>query len=203
MEKYHFNSYADYLKTQKRFLYMSQNKTTRKEGRRRWAWNYIQQHTQIKIKSILCVGCRDVCEMATFKNLGVEDVDGIDLAADRGIQKEGIIVCDMSRMKDHPLIGIKKYDLVVSLESIEHCYDLEGFIEGLNQICTEYFFCLTGNHPHATIWDVATYSFMTDNVEIAKEELVKTFTAFDVVDVLFQKNLCFLLRKKLHPPNLI
>ena len=131
----------------------------------------------IKGKSFLCVGARDDSEVDFFLNKGHSAV-GIDL-----YDTEKIINCDMSRMYEHPKLKDMRFDIVFSCESLEHCWDLEGFVKSLNLVCDKYFVCMFHIIELPTkVWDCQRPDFVnyvgTDRYD---EELLKTFPGFELV----------------------
>lgn len=175
----------------------SQGITVRHEDRRSWIYSRMQE-LNIEGKSILCIGARHDSEIDFFMKKGFE-VDGIDLYA-----SGKIIKCDMSKMLEHPVIGRKRYDIVFSNESIEHCYDLSGFLEGLNVICKRYFVCMCPSQHGQSVnvdpnrWDCSIHKFMTNNSSY-NENLLNTFDHFNIVSSEIHKKgnrLFFILENK-------
>ena len=88
----------------------------------------------------------------------------------------------MSKMLEHHHFKNRKYDIVVSIDSIEHCIDLDGFIDGLNTICSKYFicFCLSAYHfatkeqINISSWDAAIHKFMIERDKL-EENLLNPF----------------------------
>jgi len=150
-------------------------------------------------KNILCVGARDDSEANFFRKLGME-ADGIDLYS-----SGKIIECDMSKMLEHPYLKNKEYDIIFASDSLEHCADLCGFIQGLNKLCKNYFVCF-GPSANGALeginidnWDCAIHKFMTDNSNFAKN-LLDAFCQFDIVTSQLDrggKKLFFILKKKM------
>jgi SAM-dependent methyltransferase len=75
----------------------------------------LAQHTDIRGKSILCVGCRNRDELVCFRNEGAADVVGIDLYSDH----PDILIMDMHELRFPDRI----FDVVYSRHSFEHAFD--------------------------------------------------------------------------------
>jgi hypothetical protein len=98
---------------------------------------------------------------------------------------------------------------------MEHCLDLDGFVKGLNMVCSKYFYC---NCPYAGkpwAWDVAVHPFMAHSHDSAAlwkngvltEEAVtkcergirKCFPEFDLLwapDIGYKNSISMVLEKK-------
>lgn len=123
MKNSQFSSYADYLKFQE--------KTARETVGRTLQFRQYPRILHIlkaffpDASSILLIGCRHRIEYDVFcKNY--KDVTAIDVFDDGPITN-----CDMSRIYDHPEISRRHYDIFVSIRSLAHCADFEGFLKGL------------------------------------------------------------------------
>jgi len=193
--------YERYIKTQIRRAKRTAHMTRKRDDRRQWILNRMGE-LGVDGKSILCVGARDISEINFFKNKGFFS-EGIDIYSPKGI-----IECDMSKMLEHPYLKDKKYDIVLSCESIEHCFDLSGFIDGLNVVCNRYFVCMCPSYLNSETldeigrneiyWDCSLHEFMSDNNKLG-ENLAKTFEQFNVLTSEVYKNgkrLFFILEKK-------
>ena len=87
--------------------------------------------------SILLIGCRHPIEYDLFcKNY--KDVTAIDL-----FDEGPITNCDMSRIYDHAKIGGRNYDVFVSIRSLAHCADFNGFLKGLKLHASLGIYCFT------------------------------------------------------------
>lgn len=88
-------------------------------------------------ESILLIGCRHPVEYDVFKK-NYKDVTAIDLFEEGPISN-----CDMSRIYDHPEIGARQYDVFVTIRSLAHCVDFEGFLKGLKLHASLGIYCFT------------------------------------------------------------
>lgn len=168
----YFTDYNEYLKTQIQRAKKTRKATINTLHRRKKIFQLIID-LKLDITSILCVGCRDKSEIDFFAEKNYK-TEGIDL-----IGGKNIITCDMARIPLSPYFKDKQYDAVVSIESMEHCLDLKGFIEGLNQICTKYFICYTPILKRIGNWDVAMHPFCKE--EGYDVELNKIFNKFQLI----------------------
>jgi SAM-dependent methyltransferase len=73
------------------------------------------QRCDVKGKSVLCVGCRNIDEILIFRKLGAGRVVGIDLYSD----VPDILVMDMHDLK----FADASFDIVYSRHSFEHAFD--------------------------------------------------------------------------------
>ena len=150
---YHFYNYQEYIDNQKYAARRTTHITKRNTKKRERIKEVIEQ-LQLKINSVLCVGARHKSEIDFFKNLGYQTT-GIDLFG-----SQDILECDMSKMLDHPLLQAQMFGSVVSIDSIEHCLNLEGFKKGLDRLCGRYFICRTRFREDPSRWDVAVHPFI-------------------------------------------
>lgn len=153
---YNFNDYKQYVDNQKYRSERTRHVTKRNIKKRKRIQEIIEQ-LQLKINSILCVGARHKSEVDFFKQLGYQTI-GIDLFGSRDV-----IECDMSKMLNHPLIKTQIFSSVISIDSIEHCLDLEGFKKGLDRVCGRYLICRTRFREEPSKWDVAIHPFIRRN----------------------------------------
>lgn len=163
----YYTDYNEYLKTQIKRASISREATVVTTHRRQAVYDLMKD---LEIKTILCVGCRDVSELTFFREKGYI-VEGIDL-----LKNQPYITCDMSHMGE--TLKDKKYDAVISIESLEHCLDLKGFISGLNQVCSKYFICYTPILDRPSNWDVAVHPFAS--LENTEEKVKNTFSQFKI-----------------------
>lgn len=186
------------MDTQKSRAKRTKSQTKKYEQRREWIYNRMQE-LGVTGKSVLCVGAREKSEVEFFRKKGFQ-TDGIDLQP-----SEEIIECDMSKMLEHSYLKNKKYDIVFSSESIEHCLDLSSFIRGLNTICNKYFICMCPFNEGETTridencWDCSIHRFMTER---------HNYKEFDQFRILTSeiykkgKRLFFILKKNKCEPML-
>ncbi len=153
-----YTDYQTYLRAQIR-----QAKRTRRRTRR-YARKYPYFLSRIRqlyphVRSLLAVGCRDDFEIEFIEKQGFL-ADGIDLYSTCRI-----IQCDMSKIHECEYFKDRRYDIVLSIRSLEHCMDLKGFVRGLNQVCRVAFVCWCPNVKRPDEWDCARHPFMkpTDN----------------------------------------
>ena len=173
--KYKYKSYAEYIEMQSYYASRRKTRTRSHEKRRQWIYDYLKDH-DIEGDSVLCVGARDDSEVDFFTNKG-HDTIGIDLYETRAI-----INCDMSKMYEHPKLKDMKFDMVFSLESLEHCLDIEGFVKGLNLVCKKYFVCMFGIIKAPNYWDCHQFDFTKyAGTNRYDEELIKVFPDFELV----------------------
>ena len=130
-----FSSYAEYLAFQK--------KTARETVARTLQFRQYPRILNIlkaffpEAQSVLLIGCRHAAEYNFFRK-NYKDVTAIDL-----FDEGPIINCDMSKIHDHPEIGARQYDVFVSIRSLAHCVDFEGFINGLKSHARLGIYCFT------------------------------------------------------------
>ena len=177
-----YDSYEDYVEVQTVGALRKKGITKRSGvGGVNWCLNYLKQNLpDVSFNSVFCIGARDDSELLEFEKHGYT-VAGIDL-----YETDRITKCDMSLIHEHPLFKEAKYDFVYSRESMEHCVDLDGFIMGLNQICSKYFWVTCPNLLHPLLapskWDCGTHSFMgCFEGDGYREALENTFTEFNVL----------------------
>ncbi len=189
--------YDKYVTTQRSKSRRTQGLTVRYENRRLWIYSRMQE-LNITGKNMLCVGARHDSELDFFERRGFE-TDGIDLYA-----SGRVMLGNMSKMLSNPLLKDRKYDIVFANEVLEHCIDLNGFVEGLNKLCTKYFVCMgpsasgTSEGENLGYWDCAVHKFMTNNTKYP-EYLLDTFDQFkSVVSEVHKegRRLFFILEKK-------
>jgi len=195
VEYFKYKSYEEYLEIQRKKALLTKTRTSRACGERRRRYLYKRMSkTGVKGSTILCIGARDDSEILFFKERGYQ-TDGIDLYS-----TDNIIECDMSKIYEHPYFQEKKYDIVFSNESLEHCLDIDGFIKGLNLVCKRYFVCMCPVGD-AGLWDCARHSFMEhmDDIEHNKKDLEECFSEFNVILNEIHKEghrMFFILEKK-------
>jgi len=177
-----YDSYEDYILAQARGAKVKRYLTERSgKGAVNWCLDYLEENfPDISFNSVFCVGARDDAELLEFEKRGYTAA-GIDL-----YETDRITKCDMSLIHEHPSFKDAKYDFVYSRESMEHCLDLDGFIMGLNQICSKYFWVTCPNllHPQMTPshWDCGAHPFMgCFEGDGYREALESTFTEFNVL----------------------
>jgi hypothetical protein len=192
--------YERYIKLQTSKSQRTKGRTARFEKRRTWIYQRMEDLGIIG-ESILCVGARHGSEVDFFGRKGFK-ADGIDL-----FESDKIIKCDMSKMLDHPYIKEQKYDIVFCNEVLEHCANLDGFVEGLNKICKKYLVVL-GPYSHEkekiiryNWWDCAVHNFMInvqDN-DVYTKNLLETFSEFKIVvnEVYENKKRIFFIMEKI------
>lgn len=169
---YKKSDYDTYLEDQKK----ESLNTTGRTQRHAKSFDYI--HEKIKqyhpqAKTMLCIGCRDDYEINHFTELGY-DVMGIDLH-DSG----KIIKCDMAKMYEHPVLSKKKFDVIVAVDALEHCIDLEGLVKGLQLICKMGVYVVGPIREEYSKWDCNIHGFMEH--EIKKQEVDLYFPGFKTV----------------------
>jgi len=189
-----YKSYEEYLSLQKKISQKTLRRTCGYDLRRDYIYMMMQKY-KVKGKTILSVGTRNEVELDFFEKKGYK-AEGIDL-----FKTNKIIECDMSRIYKHPILKNKKYDIVFSSDSLEHCLDLKGFIKELNKICKRYFVCMCKVASEPDCWDCSIHPFMMylSDFNICNKELLKTFKNFKVVVNEIQKHntrLFFILKKK-------
>jgi hypothetical protein len=190
--EYPYESYSDYIAAQADYASRRKTRTRKHERCRQWIYDYLKDHN-IEGDSFLCVGARDDSEIDFFTNKGHE-ATGIDL-----YESKSIIKCDMSRIYDHPELQYKKFDIVFSMNSLEHCLDLRGFVRGLNLVCRKYFVCMF-DIVELTWWDCQRPDFVKYiGTEKYNNEIVKTFPGFEIVvsELHKDKKRVFFILKKL------
>lgn len=168
----HYYASADYEKYVEFQKKKSLHTSRRTIGRERMfdQVSLMVKNTHPEAKTMLCVGCRDEFEPDFFEKEGFAAV-GIDLH-----DKGKVIACDMSKMHLHPVIGKKKFDIVIAVEVLEHCLDLAGFITGLNRVCGQGFYVTVPIREECSAWDCSVHGFM--NPDITSRELSLYFTEF-------------------------
>lgn len=173
---YAYNNYAEYINKQVSRSSSSYNLTRKYEQRRIYIYNRMKE-LGINGHKILCVGARDDSELDFFRERGYE-VDGIDLVSNGRIMK-----CDMSKIHESRYFQQQRYDIVFSSDSIEHCLDLEGFVRGLNIICSGYFICMCPVVKEPNMWDCSRHLFMVgvDDFGTYCRNLRKCFPYFSII----------------------
>jgi cyclopropane fatty-acyl-phospholipid synthase-like methyltransferase len=189
-----FKDYDDYVQAQIKRARKTMFQTSDHEARREFIYKTMVEQG-VSGESVLCVGARDGSEVKFFEEKKFSSVVGIDL-----FESKQIICCDMSKMTEHPKLK-KKFDIIISIESIEHCLDIDGFIHGLNALCKRYFVCMCPVIRVPSQWDCGSLPFMLDlkSVSDLKVKLENYFTDFSVVHCDMQKKgkrLFFILKKK-------
>lgn len=192
---YNYKDYDEYIRLQKSRAAKTKESTRKHIGRREWIYSQMIENG-IDGDSILCLGARHRDELDFFKEKGYETVDGIDL-----LKSDGIIECDMSKIYEHTYFDNKKYDVVLSCESLEHCLDFEGFIRSLNIVCSEFFVCIGPAVKVVNAWDCSRHSYMNNvrNDELFKKDLLESFPEFNIVFNMYNPSnnrIFFILRKK-------
>ena len=190
-----YKNYKEYIKIQKSKAQRTTRFTNKREHRRNYIYERMKE-LNISGKSILCIGARANSELEFFEKRNFKIVDGIDL-----FSTNKIIECDMSRIYKHPYFKKRKYDIVFSSESLEHCLDLRGFVKGLNKVCRKYFVCMCPAIKVPTMWDCGSFSFMKKSSDPVKYKkyLNKEFSEFRIVINEAHKEgsrLFFILKKK-------
>ena len=197
-----FPSYSHYINHQIKGANRTHHRTYSHERLRIYLLKEMERW-KVSSKSMLCVGARDKNEVEFFNKNGFKTT-GFDIAA-----SEKLIVCDMSKMYQHGYFVGRKYDIVMSIEAMEHCLDLEGFIKGLNLVCKKYFVCMMTNLPKPTQWDCGEHPFMVKtafnsdkpskySIKEFHQKLEETFTEFKIVMAEIHKRgtrLVFMLEK--------
>ena len=175
--------YKKYIELQKGKSLRTRYLTIRHGGRREWIYNKMQE-MGVEGESILCVGARDFTEVDFFEKKGFK-AEGIDLHGE-----DKIIECDMSKMLEHPYIKDQKYDIVYCNDVLEHCLDLDGFIEGLNKVCNKYFVCMntsgkaeTEERYNIDWWDCSIHKVMIgiEDEEVYRKNILEAFSEFEIV----------------------
>ena len=191
-----YKDYQDYLNHQisgsKRRKYL----TKKREPRRQWIYERMIE-LGIKGKTMLCIGARHDSELLFFEKLGYK-VEGIDLYS-----TEKIIECDMSKMHKHPYIKNKKYDIVFSCESLEHCINVKGLLKGLQKVCKKYFIAMGPMIEQPFHWDCISYNFMgpenKHDINLYKKNILSSFPKFKIIVSEIHKRgkrFFFILKKK-------
>lgn len=194
-DSYNYKDYEEYVRLQKARAIVSIGITKKKIYRREWIYSQMVENG-VNGDSILCLGARHIDELDFFKEKGYETVDGIDL-----LKGDGIIECDMSKIYEHPYFDNKKYDVVLSCESIEHCFNFEGFIKSLDIVCSEFFVCLGPAVKVVNAWDCSRHNYMNNvgNDKLFKKDLLESFPEFNIVFNMYNpvnNRIFFILRKK-------
>jgi len=158
----------------------------------------------IKGDNILCVGAIDDSEVLFFEDNGYNAI-GIDLLD----TTNKVMQCDMSRIYEHNYFKGQRYDIVMANESLEHCYDFEGFMKGLNLVCSKYFICMgptllkLKKEGAPNQWDCNVLDFMLYEKEEDKDKyknsLLDCFKEFGIIINEIHKEgdrLFFILKKK-------
>jgi len=190
-----FKNYDEYIRLQSRKSKKTMYRTETHGWRREWIYKKMVAYG-IKGNSILCIGSRHRSEVDFFEAMGFSPVIGIDL-----FEAEKIHCCDMSKMLEDPFLKDQKFDVVMSIESIEHCMDIDGFMKGLNQLCSQYFICMCPIVKVPKKWDCGLYPFMMNlkNDQDLKIKLESYFTQFSVIYCSMRQGgtrLFFMLKKK-------
>ena len=173
--EYEYKSYSEYLHLQSDYAFRRKTRTRKHEKRRQWIYNYLTDHN-ITGESFLCLGARDDSEVDFFVKRG-HKTTGIDL-----YDTDSIVKCDMSRIYDHPELQYQKFDIVISMGSLEHCLDLRGLVRGLNLVCRKYFVCLFDIVDKLDWWDCQRPNFVDyAGTDKYNQELIKTFPGFEIV----------------------
>lgn len=192
---YEYKNYDEYIRSQKKRSKRSSGITIKHTSRREWIYSrMIENH--VEGNSLLCVGARHSKELDFFREKGYETVDGIDL-----FKREGIIECDMSKMHENSYFDDKKYDIVFSCESLEHCLDFDGFLKGLDKICSKFFICFSPLVKEVNKWDCSRHKYMENakSDTLFKRDLHASFPNFDIVFNNYYPNnnkIFFILEKK-------
>jgi hypothetical protein len=199
-EYYNYKDYEEYVKMQKSKAARTTRVTVRYAGRRRWIYQQMVEN-HVEGNSILCLGARHAVELEFFREKGYKVVDGIDLFKNYNVD-DSIIECDMSKMHEHPYFKDKKYDVVFSHASMEHCLDFDGFIKGLDQICTKFFVCFCPQVKVTTLWDCSQHKFMehAQDDALLKIDLQTSFLNFNIVFSNYYPSnnvIFFILEKKI------
>lgn len=186
-----FNSYEEYVLAQKTAARKTKQITPRNERKREIIQKTIEE-LELKIDSILCVGARERSEVDFFQNIGYSTI-GIDL-----YRNDNILECDMSKIPDHPNFQNKIFSAVISIDSIEHCLDLEGFKRGLDKVCSRYFICLSRFRTKPSNWDVAVYPFIQEkNFEAGLNYCFPHFQTIYLTPAVNEKDGFLFILKKL------
>ena len=187
-----YKSYDKYLATQRNYAQIRKSRTIKNKLRRQWVIDNMKSH-HVDGKTVLCLGARDDSEVQSFLDNGYEAM-GIDL-----FETELIAECDMSRIYEHPTLKDARFDIVISLESLEHCLDLEGLVRGLRLVCAGHFVCMFPILDEPTWWDCHRPDFLdylgTDEYDDA---LIASFSGFEIVINEIHKNATrgyFILKK--------
>lgn len=190
-----FKDYEEYVNIQKSRAKKTAGTTRSHPQRREYIYSKMCEY-KVAGNSILCVGARDKSETEFFKLLGFLNVVGIDL-----YESPGILFCDMSKMHLDPVLSKQVFDIIISIESLEHCLDVEGFLKGLNLLCSNYFICMCPVITVTSKWDCSSWPFMIDlkDSNDLKEKLEKYFNEFNVICSEIHKKgsrIFFILKKK-------
>lgn len=200
---YDFENYDAYVDAQiaraKRTTHQTQLQTS--VNKRDYIYDRLLKFWITPDDSVLCLGARDASEPLYFKSRG-HPTDAIDLFSN----SEEVMICDMSKIHEHEYFKDKQYDIVVIMESIEHCLDFPGLLKGLNQVCKGYIVCMSPAAEGVNDWDCARHPFMlrhvVGNPKKQKAKLEEYFPEFEaVVNESHKGNTraFFILRKKSYP----
>lgn len=169
-----YQDYQQYLDFQKEKAQRTRFLTNRPKGeqKRQEIYELINLYAP-DIASLLCVGCRDEAEINFFKNKNIA-TEGIDLYSGNCI-----IQCDMSQMHNHPYFQNKQYDALLFLDSLEHCMDLDGLLQGIKNVCKKYIIACVPFRSRPSSWDCAVHPFMLKDTYL--EGLQTCFTDFKIL----------------------
>jgi len=176
-----FENYESYVTAQKRRAVRGKKCTKSKYN------DFVKVAKSLKkqfpqYQNVLCIGSRHPSEIKAFNEEGFTAV-GIDL-----IKSDGMIECDMSKIPEHDFFKDKKMDILFCSHSLEHCLDFEGFIKGVEYLGTKVIMVLCPLRESYSEWDCTIYDFMKPSGEITKEDILKYFTGFELLDMDVKKH---------------
>lgn len=131
-------------------------------------------------ESVLLIGCRHRYEYDVFRKQ-YKDVTAIDVFEDGPI-----INCDMSKIAGHTTISARKYDVFVSIRSLAHCVDFEGFLKGLRSHASLGFYCFTKAGFTRNKWFCSSAEILSAKASPALFQ--ETFSPFHVQHLHYQWN---------------
>ena len=94
--------------------------------------------------------------------------------------------CDMSRIYDHPEIGSRTYDVFVSIRSLAHCVDFDGFLKGLNLHASLGIYCFTKAEFQQDKWFCSDAEILGSDASPALFQ--STFDPFQLRHLQYQWN---------------
>lgn len=196
VRRWPYPSYGEYVAYQAKRARRTSG-ITRHYGRIRAKLADLLRKHAPEVETLLCLGARHRVEVEDFRRRGYR-AEGIDLIEDEIVRR-----CDMANLDGDAGLHDCSFDAFVCAQSLEHCWDFDGFIRRSLPHCRNAVVAAVpvSLAVEVTPWQCSAFDFQRpEALPVAFESL---FVGFQLIHREVRNNLLYFVLRRFAAPNAV